>query len=145
MGRSEEWPGGRPVAGLLRTRLLPPRLPVGCVPRPGLVDRVLTALKGRVVTVVAGAGYGKSTLLAQAMAAGIGPWVWLSCDERIGSAPAFPAPPAAGVAERFPGGGAGLELEGTVEEQVVELCNELAATVVDDFVLALDDVHTLER
>src|SRR5438552_1493392 len=55
MGRSEEWLGGRPVAGLLRTRLLPPRLPVGCVPRPGLVDRVLTALKGRVVTVVAGA------------------------------------------------------------------------------------------
>jgi DNA-binding SARP family transcriptional activator len=109
------------------------------------VDRVLTALKGRVVTVVAGAGYGKSTLLAQAMAADIGPWVWLSCDERIGSARAFLAHLAAGVAERFPGVGAGLELEGTVEEQVVELCNELAATVVDDFVLALDDVHTLER
>jgi ATP/maltotriose-dependent transcriptional regulator MalT/DNA-binding SARP family transcriptional activator len=140
-----EGPAGTAAAGLLRTRLLPPRLLAACVPRPELVDRVLTALKGRVVTVVAGAGYGKSTLLAQAMAADPGPWVWVSCDERIGSARAFLAHVAAGVAERFPGVGAALELEGSVEEQVAELCNELTATVGDDFVVALDDVHTLEQ
>src|SRR5438445_733717 len=56
------------VAPVLHTRLLPPRPPPDCLPRADLTDRVLAGLAGRLVAVLAGAGYGKSTLLAQALA-----------------------------------------------------------------------------
>ena len=49
--------------GVLRSRLLPPQLPAACVPRTALVGRVLDRIDGRLVTIVAGAGYGKTTLL----------------------------------------------------------------------------------
>src|SRR5205085_12581322 len=129
--------------GVLRTRLLPPRLPPGCLPRPKLVARVVEGLQGRLVAVEAGAGYGKSTLLAQALERVGAPWVWLSCDERLAGARPLLAQLAAGLAERFPGVGARLGLEGSVEESATELCNEVLATVGDEFILALDDVHTL--
>lgn len=130
-------------SGILRTRLLPPRLPPDCLPRPELVERVRAGLRGRLVALVAGAGYGKSTLLVQALE-GVGePTAWLSCDERIGESRPFLAHVAAALAERFPGVGASLVLDGSLEEQAGDLCNEVVETVSDDFILALDDVHTL--
>ena len=129
---------------ILITRLLPPRLPERCLPREDLVERVAIGLGERLVAIVAGAGYGKSTLLAQALAQEKRPWVWLSCDERLGDDRAFLAHVAAGIGERFPGVGTGLTFEGSTEERVEEVLNELAATVVDDFVLAIDDVHLLD-
>jgi len=138
---------GRGSAGrgsaVLRTRLLPPRLPTHCLPRAMLVERVRAGLRGRLAAVVAGAGYGKSTLLAQALTGIEQPVVWLSCDERIGEARPFLAHIAAGLAERFPGVGTGLALDGSVEEQVAELSNEVVDTVSEEFVLAIDDVHAL--
>lgn len=130
-------------SAILRTRLLPPRLPSNCLPRAELVERVRVGLGGRLVAVVAGAGYGKSTLLAQALSDVPMPVVWLSCDERIGEARPFLAHLAAGLAELFPGVGARLGLEGTTEEQVAEFANEVVDTVSEDFVIALDDVHSL--
>jgi DNA-binding SARP family transcriptional activator len=136
-------PGGIRVGGILRTRLVPPRLPQWCIARPELVDRVRLGLDGRLVTVVAGPGYGKSTLLAQALHDLGRPSVWLSCDERVRTSRALLGHLAAGLAERFPGVGARLSLEGTTEEQVAELTNEVLDTVSDDFVLAMDDIHAL--
>jgi DNA-binding SARP family transcriptional activator len=104
---------------------------------------VLRGAEGRLAAVVAGAGYGKTVLLGQALAASPSPWVWCSCDARLSDARLLLAHLAAGIAERFPGFGAGLRLEGEADEQVAELCNEVVETVVDDFVLALDDVHLL--
>ena len=129
--------------GVLRTRLVPPSLPRTCLPRPELVQRILDGLDGRLVSVVAGAGYGKTTLLTQALAETGMPWTWLSCDERIGSPEALLAHLAAGLGGRFPGVGSRLALEGSVEDQADELCNEVALTVADDFVMAIDDLHTL--
>lgn len=129
--------------GVLLTRLLPPRLPPTCLPRPGLIARVVDGLAGRGVLVAAGAGYGKTTLLVQSLAAQRAPWVWLSCDERLVSTRLLLAHVGAGLARRFPGVGARLVFEGPDAEQVGELCNEIVATVSDDFVLALDDVHAL--
>src|SRR5262245_39376654 len=133
-------PGGTPP-GVLRTRLRPPRLPPGCLPRADLVEDLATGLSGRLVVVPAGAGWGKSTLLAQAVGGLRSPWVWCSCDERLASAAQLIAHLAAGLGERFPGFGAGLGLTGPAEAQVAELSNEVVATIPDDFVMVLDDVH----
>ncbi len=93
--------------------------------------------------VVAGAGFGKTTLLAQALGRSRYPVVWCSCDERLATSPLLLIHIVAGIAEQFPGFGASLSLEGSPDEQVGALCNEIVSTVSDDFVLALDDVHAL--
>jgi len=139
--------GGSPAAGstpgILRTRLLPPRLPPGAVARPELVARVHLGLQGRLTALVAGAGYGKTTLLVQALEEWPMPSVWLSCDPRLRSPEMLVAHVAAGVAEAFPGVASALPASGAPEHQIAALANELLETIPDDFVLALDDVHAL--
>ena len=88
---------------MLRTRLLPPRLPPNSVARPTLVTRVQRGFGGRVLALVAGAGYGKTTLLVQALETSPTPWVWLSCDARLRTPDMLLAHVAAGIAEAFPG------------------------------------------
>ncbi len=132
-----------PAAGVLRTRLLPPRLPPRAVPRPDLVERVHRGLEGRLTAIVAGAGYGKTTLLVQALEASPMPSVWLSCDPRLRTPEMLVAHVAAGVAEGFPGVASALRPGGPPEHQIAALANELVETIPDDFVLALDDVHSL--
>jgi len=129
--------------GVLRARLLPPRLPSACLPRTELVERVVDGLAGRLVAVLAGAGYGKSTLAAQVLERAGVPWVWCSCDARLSDHGLLLAHLAAGLAERFPGFGSRLSLDGSAVDLVAELANEVAETISDDFVLAVDDVHVL--
>ena len=45
-------------------KMLPPARPAGCIARPALVERLEEVVNRRLTTVVAAAGYGKSTLLA---------------------------------------------------------------------------------
>lgn len=134
---------GASAAGVLRTRLLPPRLPPRSVARPELVARLQRGLEGRLTALVAGAGYGKTTLLVQALEASPMPSVWLSCDARLDTPEMLVAHVAAGVAEAFPGVASALPPGGPPEHQIAALANELVATVPDDLVLALDDVHAL--
>ena len=136
-------PSGSAAGGVLRTRLLPPRLPPDCVDRPELVAALQQGLEGRLVAVVAGAGYGKTTLLAQALQSTDRVWVWCSCDARVGDPGALLAHVAEGIRERFPGFGTRMQPGGSAEEAVTDLCNEVVETVSDDFVLVLDDVHLL--
>lgn len=131
------------MQGVLRSRLLPPQLPAACVPRTALVEQVLGRIDGRLVTVVAGAGYGKTTLLRLTVDRLDWPWVWCSCDERIGDGGLLLRHLAAGFAERYPGFGARLPPTGSAREQVEEFCNEVVETVGEDVVLVLDDVHLL--
>ncbi len=133
-----------PSSGLLLTRLLPPRLPPDCLPRPSLTERLVAGMQGRLVTVLAGAGYGKSTVVAQALAETATPATWISCDDRLGGAPDLLAHIAAGIERAVPGFGAGLRFEGPIRPQVTALCNELVATVGDEFILVLDDVQLLD-
>src|SRR5207302_10748035 len=88
----------RSAVGVLRSRLLPPRLPPGCLARPELVGRVLDGLSGPVVAVLAGAGCGKSTLLGPAQARSERVWVWCSCDDRLANTALLLAHLAAGLA-----------------------------------------------
>jgi len=101
-------------------------------------------MDGRLVTVLAGAGYGKSTVVAQALGSCPYPGVWVSCDERLGGAPDLLAHIAAGIERVVPGFGTRLTFEGPVGHQVTGLCNELVATSPDDVVVVLDDVHLLD-
>lgn len=128
---------------VLATRLLPPRPPPGRVPRPRLAARVADGLEGRVVALVAGAGYGKTTLLVECLEGGRLPWVWVSCDPRLEVPERLFAHLLAALGRRFPGVGAGLPPPGDPEERVTALANELLETVPDEFVIALDDVHAL--
>jgi DNA-binding SARP family transcriptional activator len=113
------------------------------VPRAALVASVAEGVRSRLVAIVAGAGYGKTTLLVQALEECRMPFVWCSCDRRLVEARSLLQHLAEGVRERFPGFGAALVLDGSPEEMVRALSNEVLETVVDDFVIALDDVHLL--
>jgi ATP/maltotriose-dependent transcriptional regulator MalT/DNA-binding SARP family transcriptional activator len=127
----------------LLTRLLPPRLPPGCIRRPQLEQRVVEGLSGRLVTVVAAAGYGKSTILVQALERVPWPAAWCSCDARIRHSGLLLEHLAAALASVVPAFGAHLELEGQTDDQVAAFCNESTRAMSADFVLVLDDVHTL--
>ena len=129
---------------VLLTRLLPPRLPPDCLARPELTQRIVSGMNGRLVTVLAGAGYGKSTVVAQAMAATEIPGVWVSCDDRLGGAPDLLAHLVAGIERVIPGFGARVKFGGSAGQQVAELSNELVETAPDDLVVVLDDVHLLD-
>ena len=61
--------------------------------------------------VVAGAGYGKTTLLAEALAGLSIPAGWCSCDERL-TGPGLLAHVSAALGECFPGFGTRVDLEG---------------------------------
>ena len=101
-------------------------------------------LEGRLLAVVAGAGYGKTTLLVQALESSPLPWVWLSCDPRLRTPEMLLAHVAAGVAGAFPGVATALPPGGSPDDQIAALANEIVVTIPDDFVLALDDVHALD-
>jgi DNA-binding SARP family transcriptional activator len=131
-------------SGILRSRLLRPHPPPGALARPQLLHRLQEGLRGRLLAVVAGAGYGKSTLLAQGIEELSEPCVWLSCDQRLGAAESFLAHLAEGLTECFPGVGGALDLVGPPSEQAATLCNEVVETIAEDFVVVVDDVHALE-
>ena len=78
-GDRRSWLG--PSFELVESKLLPPSPRPGIVPRTALVDRLLALDAAPVVCVVAPAGYGKTTLLAQ-WAERKGPRVgWVSVDQ----------------------------------------------------------------
>lgn len=107
---------------ILQTRLRPPRLPAGHLVREALLDQVLGGLeRRRLVLVVAGPGYGKTTLPAQAVEAADDPWVWLTLGARLTDPALIAGHLLAGLAERFPGVGAGVQLVGPPEAQLAGL------------------------
>lgn len=127
-----------------RTRLVPARLPPGCLARTALVDRVLAGLRGGAVALVAGAGYGKSTLLSQVAERCEQPVAWCSCDERLEGPELLLAHIAAALGKGIAGFGTGLELTGRPFDQVAALANEVAQTIDDDTLLVVDDVQELQ-
>jgi ATP/maltotriose-dependent transcriptional regulator MalT len=77
----------------LTAKVLPPERPDGLVRRHDLLERLDGALRCRLTTIVAGAGYGKSTLAASWARAPA--CVWLTCDRADRSLGTF----AGGLAE----------------------------------------------
>jgi LuxR family transcriptional regulator, maltose regulon positive regulatory protein len=67
-------------APLLQAQLRPPPVRPGVVARPKLIDRLTSSPETRVVTIVAPAGFGKSTLLSLWRQQETRPVGWLSLD-----------------------------------------------------------------
>ena len=82
---SNEGPGLPPQPGLQfdlpESKLQPPTMRPGIVARAGLLERIAAAGPVPIITVVAPAGYGKSTLLAQWAERKRPRSVWVSCDD----------------------------------------------------------------
>ncbi len=66
---------------LVQSKLDPPAVRPGIVGRASLVERLRAARTASVVEIVAPAGYGKTTLLAQWAARDRRPFAWVSADE----------------------------------------------------------------
>lgn len=128
---------------LLRTRLRPPRIPGDAVDRPRLIAQGALGIERGQLLVVAPAGYGKSVFLAQLARSYDAPIAWCSCDARMKDAQVFFVHVRGALGEAVPGFGAGVQLNGSIEEQVAALSNELDRVASDPVALMLDDVHLL--
>jgi ATP/maltotriose-dependent transcriptional regulator MalT/DNA-binding SARP family transcriptional activator len=126
-----------------RVKLLPPRLPATHVRRPALEELLGEAGRRRLTSIVAGAGFGKSTLVASL--AGERSWAWYLVDGADASLPAFARGLKDALAldvseEAFAGSGSG---RGRAEALAAVLVEALEKTLGDDLVLVIDDVHEL--
>ncbi|MFL9966823.1 LuxR C-terminal-related transcriptional regulator [Paraburkholderia sediminicola] len=77
-GTDRQW-----SVSLIQTKMIPPRLPSGCVQRHALLERIRERPPRSITVVTAPAGFGKTTLLAgwrEALLAQEHPVAWLSLD-----------------------------------------------------------------
>ncbi len=134
---------------LLATKLYAPKPRSGLVPRPGLTGRLLRGTESRLTLISAPAGFGKSTLLAEWMAApAVGSVVaWLSLDPGDDHPVAFWTQVIAALRTVKPDIGArSLSLlespDRPIDAVLAPLLNELDAQS-GNIVLVLDDYHTI--
>ena len=135
-----------PAVPLLQTKLRPPVRRGGVVPRPRLAARVAGPRAPALTLVSAAAGFGKTTLVADALA-GDPATAWLSLDPRDDDPPLFWTYVVAAVRTVRPdvGDAAGRLLESpdpSVLAVVATLLNDLDAAG-GDVVLVLDDYHVI--
>ena len=136
---------------LLETKLHVPRWRRSLVARPRLSERLSRGAESALTLVSAPAGFGKTTLLAEWLAAAPvdGRSVaWLSLDQRDNDPALFWTYLVAALKTAAPGVGAGaLALlqppEPPGEAGLVTLLNDLDA-ISDDVVLVLDDYHVID-
>ncbi|MFN8483971.1 MAG: LuxR C-terminal-related transcriptional regulator [Anaerolineae bacterium] len=133
---------------LLLVKLRPPSLPPDSVSRPRLVKTLKRALNHPLTLVSAPTGFGKSTLVVQALAELDAPVAWLTADEYDDSLPLFLAYLIAAIQPQFPD--ACLQTQRLLEavqmpplEHVfASLLNELQA-ILSPIIIVLDDFHHL--
>ena len=128
---------------VLATRLTPPGVGAHVVHRAGLVRRLQDGFAGRLSVVTGGAGFGKTTLVADAARLGPLPVAWVSCDAGITSAGVLARHLVAALAGALPGFGAASAVPEDPAGAASAVVNELAALAPDRLVLVLDDLHTL--
>jgi LuxR family maltose regulon positive regulatory protein len=136
---------------LLETKLHLPRRRQGLVARRRLIDRLSGGAESTLTLVSAPAGFGKTSLLADWLAAAgaDGPAVaWLSLDERDNDPALFWTYLVAALKTAVPGiGGSALSLLESPQPPTdvvrATLINDLGATS-SDVVVVLDDYHVLE-
>ncbi|MFN8380016.1 MAG: LuxR C-terminal-related transcriptional regulator [Anaerolineae bacterium] len=140
---------------LLNTKLHPPHILANAISRPRLWERLDTGIDGPLTIVSAPAGYGKTTLVSswlQYRTANPGlklASAWLSLDERDSDLDVFLRYLCASLDRTFPGVcKCSLDmLKGPTTPPLFDLVHELSNEVdviPHDFVLVLDDYHTLK-
>ena len=136
---------------LLETKLHVPRWRRSLVARPRLSERLSRGAESALTLVSAPAGFGKTTLLAEWLAAAAADGrsvAWLSLDQRDNDPALFWIYLVAALKTGAPGEGAGaLSLlqppRPPNEPGLVALLNDLDA-ISDDVVLVLDDYHVID-
>ena len=136
---------------LLETKLHVPRWRRSLVARPRLSERLSRGAESALTLVSAPAGFGKTTLLAEWLAAAPADGrsvAWLSLDQRDNDPALFWTYLVAALKTAAPGTGAGaLSLlqppEPPSEAGLVTLLNDLDA-ISNDVVLVLDDYHVID-
>ena len=136
---------------LLETKLHVPRRRPGLVARPRLIDRLSRGAQSALTLVSAPAGFGKTSLLADWLAAaGVDErcTAWLSLDPRDNDPALFWTYLVAALKTAVPGvGGSALSLlesrQPPMDVVRATLINDLGATS-SDVVVVLDDYHVLE-
>jgi len=134
---------------ILATKLyLPPPRPE-VVLRPRLIEHLNEGLNRRLALICAPAGFGKTTLLSEWLAAGEPPAAWLSLDEGDNDPTRFLAYLVAALRTVAPDIGEGVlgmlqsPQSPPTESILTALLNEIA-TIPDEFVLVLDDYHAVD-
>ena len=137
---------------LLETKLYVPRLRRGLVARPRLIERLNRGAESKLTLISAPAGFGKTTLLAEWLAAAPADGrsaAWLSLDQDDNEPGTFWTYLVAALQTVAPGVGATALslLQGPqpppIETVLATLLNELGA-VPNDVVLVLDDYHVID-
>jgi len=139
------------AAPLLETKLRIPRLRRSLVARPRLSERLNRAAEAALTLVSAPAGFGKTTLLAEWLAAAPpdGPSVaWLSLDRRDNDPVTFWSYVVAALQIAAPGVGVGARsvlesAQPSTEAVTATLLNDLDA-ITSTVVLVLDDYHVID-
>jgi len=137
---------------LLETKLYVPRLRRGLVARPRLIERMSRGAESKLTLISAPAGFGKTTLLAEWLAANRAAErsaAWLSLDQDDNQPAFFWTYLVAALQTVAPGVGARALslLQGPqpppIEMILTTLLNELGG-VPNDIVLVLDDYHVID-
>ncbi len=138
---------------LLETKLFAPRWRQGMVRRPRLVERLDQATGENLILLSAPAGFGKTTLLSEWLAASAqdGPQTaWISLDRSDNDPPLFWAYFFAGIRKIQPEiGERGLDRVRSsqpppIESVLTTFINDVS-TIDDNITLILDDFHTIDN
>lgn len=119
---------------------MPPPVGARAFIRPRLHSRLVRRFDLRIINVVAGAGFGKTTMLAQAVAENLmdplGRDVWIGCDQRDSSTSSLCAAALRGIG----GGDAVVPPMPTVDD----VANAVWSCAPEQICLVVDDVHVIE-
>ena len=136
---------------MLNSKLLAPQT-MATINRKSLYPIIAQIPKKRVTTVIAGAGYGKTTLIGQAAGRLNLNTVWYRLDASDGDLTIFLSYLTAGIRKYFPGFGVEtcrhlkkIQLLNRRQEDVcATFLKELESSVKKDLILVLDDYHTIQ-
>ncbi|MBP7686429.1 MAG: tetratricopeptide repeat protein [Thermoflexales bacterium] len=136
-------------APILATKLYVPSPRDKAVPRSRLIERLNEGARRKLTLISAPAGFGKTTLLSEWLAARQGLAAWLSLDEGDNDPVRFWSHVMAALQTRVANLGAAalgalqIPQPPPTETLLTTLLNEIA-TLADNFILVLDDYHVID-
>ncbi|MCX6045269.1 MAG: tetratricopeptide repeat protein [Chloroflexi bacterium] len=137
---------------ITRTKVIPPRRRTDLLSRPRMLDTLNELIEYKLLFIVAPAGYGKTVLLVDFAHTADLPVCWYAIDLLDQDAYRFFAHFIAAITQRFPDFGhasmAALQSmtnnQGTVDQLVTMMVNELYEHIREHFVLVIDDYHLID-